>query len=109
MPVVDSFTNSCINMLPDKLSGKKPVVWTITFSYPTMSVSDYFQAGLGQTSKLYCYNTVLELTKCMFVIASSKFLLFDRQTNSQSKDIPNKIYSLNNSTFIYNHTVVILI
>jgi hypothetical protein len=46
----------------------------------------------------------------MFVIASSKFLLFDRQTNSQSKDIPNKIYSLNNnSTFIYNHTVVILI
>jgi hypothetical protein len=26
MPVVDSFTNSRINMLPDKLSGKKPVV-----------------------------------------------------------------------------------
>jgi hypothetical protein len=27
MPVVDSFTNSCIiNMLPDKLAGKKPVV-----------------------------------------------------------------------------------
>jgi hypothetical protein len=24
MPVVDSFTNSCINMLPDKLSGNKP-------------------------------------------------------------------------------------
>jgi hypothetical protein len=24
MPVVDSFTNSCINMLQDKLSGKKP-------------------------------------------------------------------------------------
>ena len=24
MPVVDSFTNSCINMLPDKLSGKTP-------------------------------------------------------------------------------------
>jgi hypothetical protein len=56
-----------------------------------------------------CYNTVLELTKCMFVIASSKFVLSDRQTNSQSKDTPNKIYSLNNSTFIYNHTVVILI
>ena len=26
MPVVDSFTNNRINMLPDKLSGKKPVV-----------------------------------------------------------------------------------
>jgi hypothetical protein len=26
MPVVDSFINSRINMLPDKLSGKKPVV-----------------------------------------------------------------------------------
>ena len=97
MPVVDSFTNSCINMLPDKLS---------TFPYRTMSMSGRLFSGLGQTS---CYNTVSELTKCMFVIASSKFLLSDRQTNSQSKDIPKKIYSLNNSTFIYNHTVVILI
>jgi hypothetical protein len=26
MPIVDIFTNSCINMLPDKQSGKKPVV-----------------------------------------------------------------------------------
>ena len=26
MPIVDIFTNSCINMLPDKQSGKNPVV-----------------------------------------------------------------------------------
>ena len=26
MPIVDIFTNSCINMLPEKLSGKKTVV-----------------------------------------------------------------------------------
>ena len=46
MPVVDSFTNSRINMLPDKLSGKKPVVPDNYFSYRTMSVTGRLFSGL---------------------------------------------------------------
>jgi hypothetical protein len=43
MPVVDSFTNSRINMLPHKLSGKKPVVPDNYLFGPAA----YFQACLN--------------------------------------------------------------
>jgi hypothetical protein len=45
MPVVDSFTNSRINMLPDKLSGKKQVV-PDNYLFVPDNVRDrpYFQA-----------------------------------------------------------------
>ena len=46
MPIVDNFTNSCINMLPDKLSDKNQLCRRITFSYRTMSLTDRLFSGL---------------------------------------------------------------